>query len=172
MAKIAVIIDRDFEDSEYKVPVEAYREAGHEIVHVGLEKGSVVKGKKEATPIEIDLAAGEARAEDFDALLIPGGYSPDRLRAHPEPIEFVAQVMSSNKPVFCICHGAQLLISANTLKGRTLTGWKSIKQDILNAGASFKDQEVVVDDNLVTSRNPDDLPQFCQASLEKLNHHI
>lgn len=168
MAKIAVIIDQDFEDSEYKDPVQAFKDAGHEIVNIGLEKDTVVKGKKEATPVEISLSIDEAKPENFAALLIPGGYSPDHLRAHPEPVRFTREFMASGKPVFCICHGAQLLITAKVLEGRKLTGWKSIVQDIKNAGADFTDQEVVVDDNLVTSRNPGDLPAFCKACLEKL----
>lgn len=168
MANIAVIIGEGFEDSEYTKPCEAFKNAGHSLVHIGVEKGKVVKGKKEGTPVTIDQAAEDANIDDFDALLIPGGYSPDHLRAHSEPVDFVGAFMDSGKPVFCICHGAQLLITAKALEGRTLTGWKSITQDIINAGATFKDQEVVIDDNLVTSRNPDDLPAFCRASLEKL----
>jgi len=168
MAKIAVIIDKDFEDSEYKEPVNAFKEAGHEIVHIGIEKGKIVKGKKEGTSVEIELSADDANSESFDALLIPGGYSPDLLRAHSGPVQFARKFMDSGKPVFCICHGAQLLITAEVLENRKLTGWKSIIQDIKNAGGHFLDQEVVVDQNLVTSRYPDDLPQFCKACLEKL----
>lgn len=168
MAKVAIIIDEDFEDSEYSEPVRALKNAGHQIVHIGLKKNKIVKGKKEKTPVEIEIEAQDAHANDFDALLIPGGYSPDRLRAFPEPIRFTQEFISSGKPVFCICHGAQLLISAQALEGRKLTGWKSIVQDIKNAGAEFLDQEVVIDRNLITSRNPDDLPAFCKACLEKL----
>jgi protease I len=168
MAKIAVIIDEDFEDSEYTQPVEALKKAGHEVVHLGLEKGRKVKGKKKGTVVEIDMSVKNAKMKDFDALLIPGGYSPDHLRAYPEPVEFTRDFMLSNKPVFSICHGAQLLITAQALKGRKLTGWKSIAQDIKNAGAEYLDQEVVIDDNLVTSRFPDDLPAFCDACLKKL----
>jgi protease I len=169
MAKIAVIIGQDFEDSEYSQPTQIFKNAGHETVHLGLEKGATVTGKKEKTPVLIDLDVKNAHVEDFDALLIPGGYSPDQLRAFDEPVKFVGDFIKSGKPVFCICHGAQLLISAEALKGRKVTGWKSIIQDIKNAGAEFLDQEVVIDGNLVTSRNPNDLPAFCQASLDKLN---
>lgn len=168
MAKIAVILEEDFEDSEFKKPVEAFKKHGHETVLVGVKKGKVVKGKKEKTPATIEQEAGSADIEEFDALLIPGGYSPDHLRMHEGPIEFIKQFLDSGKPIFCICHGAQLLISADGLKGRKLTGWKSIKQDIKNAGGHFEDKEVVIDDNLITSRSPDDLPAFCEASLKKL----
>lgn len=169
MAKIAVIIDKDFEDSEYTQPVEALKKAGHEIVQVGLKEGDIVKGKKKQTPVTIDQNVKSASADLFDALLIPGGYSPDNLRAHPEAVNFAYQFMASKKPVFSICHGAQLLITADTLKGRTLTGYTSIAQDIKNAGAEFVDQEVVVDKNLVTSRNPSDLPAFCKACVDMLS---
>jgi protease I len=168
MSKIAVIIDKDFEDSEYIKPVEALKKAGHEITHIGLKKGEVVKGKKEATPVEIHLSITDTDHEDFDALLIPGGHSPDNLRAHPEPVQLIQEFMSAGKPVFCICHGPQLLISAQAIEGRKLTGWKSIIQDIKNAGAEFVDEEVVIDDNLITSRSPEDLPAFCKACVDKL----
>ncbi len=168
MATIAVIIDDMFEDSEYVKPVEAFKEAGHTVVNVGLKQGATVKGKKEDTPVTIDKAVEDVEVDDFDALLIPGGYSPDRLRAQQAPVDFVKGFMEKKKPVFAICHGTQLLITAQCLEGRKATGWKSIAQDIKNAGAEYLDQEVVVDDNLVCSRQPDDIPAFNKASLEKL----
>ena len=168
MARIAVIIADMFEDSEYTEPVKSFIEAGHKIEHIGLKAGETVKGKKEATPVKIDKAVAGASVRDYDALLIPGGYSPDKLRADGEAVRFAAEFMESGKPVFVICHGPQLLITARVLKGRTVTGWKSITQDILNAGAIFVDAEVVEDGNLVSSRSPADLPAFIRASLKKL----
>ncbi len=168
MSKIAVIITDYFEDSEYTEPAKAFRDAGHVLVHVGLEKGSTVKGKKEQTPVEIDESVENAYAKQFDALLIPGGFSPDMLRAHDEPVRFVKEFMDENKPVFSICHGPQLLITADTIKGRKITGYKSIVQDLKNAGAEFHDKEVVEDGNLVSSRNPGDIPAFVEASLKRL----
>ncbi len=168
MAKIAVMIHEGFEDSEYVQPVEAFEKAGHECVNIGLNEGDVVYGKKQGTPATVDLSAKSAKVDEFDAMLIPGGHAPDRLRAHPEPVEFVRAFMLTGKPVFCICHGAQLLISAQVLDGRTLTCYRSITQDVKNAGANYLDQEVVVDGNLVTSRKPSDLPAFCKACLQKL----
>lgn len=168
MTKIAVIVDQGFEDSELLIPVKAFKEAGHETIMLGMKKGDILKGKKESTPIEIEQEIPNARVADFDALLIPGGHSPDRLRAHPEPVTFTRDFMDSGKPVFSICHGPQLLITAERLQGRTVTGYKSIVQDIKNAGAKYIDKEVVVDGNLVTSRHPGDLPAFCKACLEKL----
>jgi protease I len=168
MSKIAVIIADLFEDSEYTEPVKTFKEKGHTIVHVGLKKGENVRGKKEGTEVRIDLSVNDVSVNDFDALLIPGGYSPDKLRAHDEPVRFVRDFVESGKPVFAICHAPQLLITADVLKGRKITGWKSIVQDIKNAGAQFIDQKVVEDGNLVSSRHPGDLPEFIAASLAKL----
>lgn len=166
--KIAVLIGKDFEDSEYTQPAEAFKKAGHQLVHIGLKKGETVHGKKENTPVQIDREVDGARPEEFDALLIPGGYSPDNLRAHDGPVRFVEKFMDSGKPVLAICHGPQLLITANRLRGYKATGYKSIAQDIKNAGAEFFDREVVVDRNLVTSRFPGDIPAFVRESLAKL----
>jgi protease I len=106
--------------------------------------------------------------DDFDALLIPGGYSPDKLRVYEEAVRFVKDFVESGKPVFTICHGPQLLITAQVLKGRTITGYTSIIQDIKNAGATFVDADVVVDKNLISSRTPADLPSFIAAALNAL----
>lgn len=168
MKTIAVLITDDFEDSEYTKPAEAFKDAGHTLVHIGIERDSTVKGKKEGTAVHIDRAVSEVDPRDYDALLIPGGYSPDRLRAHDDAVGFTRDFMESGKPVFAICHGPQLLITARTLEGRKATGWKSIAQDIRYAGAEYIDKEVVEDGNLISSRHPGDLPAFIAASLQKL----
>lgn len=168
MSRIGILIDHEFEDSEYQKPFEALKKAGHEIFHIGLEKGKKVKGKKGTTSAIIDMDIKEAKVKDFDAILIPGGHSPDYLRANESVVKFVKEFFISNKPVFTICHGPQLLISADVLEGRKITSWKSIKQDIINAGAHFEDKEVVIDGNLISSRSPADLPAFIIAVLEKL----
>ncbi len=168
MARIAVILTDDFEDSEYTEPAKAFREKGHELIHIGIEAGQTVQGKKSQTPVKIDKSVGEAKIADFDALLIPGGYSPDKLRIHEDAVRFAGDFVKSDKPVFAICHAAQLLITAQVVKGRRMTGYKSVKQDIKNAGAEFLDQEVVVDGNLVSSRNPGDIPAFIEESMKKL----
>lgn len=168
MSKIAVLITDMFEDSEYKEPADAFQEAGHELVHLGIEGGQTVKGKEEQTPVQIDRPVRDAKVIDFDALLIPGGYSPDKLRVDDDAVSFTRGFVESGKPVFIICHAAQLLITADVLRGRTVTGYTSIVQDIKNAGATFQDEKVVVDGNLVSSRNPDDLPDFIRTSLQKL----
>lgn len=168
MSNIAVIIDDLFEDSEYVEPVKAFKEKGHKVITVGMKPGERVHGKKDGTEVHIDLAVRDASSNDFDALLIPGGYSPDRLRAHEEPVEFVKRFFNSGKPVFSICHAPQLLITADVLRGRKITGWKSIVQDIKNAEARFVDEKVVEDGNLVSSRQPGDLPEFIAACLARL----
>lgn len=168
MSKIAVVITDMFEDSEYTQPAEAFKEDGHDLVHVGLKSGATVKGKKHGTPVKIDKTASEVKVDEFDALLIPGGYSPDKLRVDDRVVQFVKEFVESGKPVCAICHAPQLLINAQVLKGRKITGWKSLVQDIKNAGAEFVDQEVVEDGNLISSRSPADLPAFIRACSQRL----
>jgi protease I len=168
MKKIAVLLDDMFEYVEYTKPAGAFLKAGHELVHVGFQKGKTVNGKKAEAQVYIDKSIREVTAYDFDALFIPGGYSPDRLRIDPLITRFVKEFVESGKPVLAICHGPQLLITAQVLKGRTVTGWKSIAQDIKNAGATYVDEEVVEDRNLITSRSPHDIPAFIKTSLKAL----
>jgi len=168
MSTIAVIITDMFEDSEYTEPARAFTAAGHSLVHVGLQAGHTVTGKKEQTPVTIDKSVKSVSVDEFDALLIPGGYSPDKLRVDEDAVEFARKFVESGKPVFTICHGPQLLITADVLRGRTITAWKSVMQDIKNAGARFIDEEVVEDGNLISSRSPADLPAFIKASLARL----
>ncbi len=170
MAKIAVIVTDMFEDSEYWKPVAAFRKAGHTVINVGLVKDYQAKGKTEHTKVIIDLAVKDASADDFDALLIPGGFSPDMLRSYDEAVRFVREFMEENRPVMAICHGPQLLITARTLIGRRVTGYTSIIQDIKNAGAEFVDAAVVEDGNLISSRDPRDIPAFIEASLKMLKN--
>lgn len=167
MATIGVIITDMFEDSEYSEPVKAFAEAGHRIVNVGFKTCTTVKGKG-GTAVNIDKTIRGSHAEQFDALLIPGGYSPDALRADPDAVSFTREFVQSGKPVFVICHGPQLLISAGVLKGRKITSWKSVKDDVINAGAEFIDKAVVEDGNIISSRSPADLKPFIKASLRKL----
>ena len=116
----------------------------------------------------MDTTPLDSSVDTFDALLIPGGYSPDKLRVDKDAVDFVRSFMQAAKPVFSICHGPQILITAKVLEGRNVTGWKSIIQDIVYAGGNFIDREVVVDGNLVSSRSPRDLPAFISACLDKL----
>jgi protease I len=168
METIGVLIADDFEDSEYAKPAAAFEAEGYKLVHLGIKPGATVKGKKESTPVTIDKTVRDVSVNDFDGLLIPGGYSPDKLRIHEAVVEFTRNFVNSGKPVFVICHGPQLLVTADVLRGRKITGWKSLVQDIKNAGAEFIDQEVVEDGNLISSRQPSDIPAFIKASLKKL----
>lgn len=168
MKKIAVIIDDMFEDVEYTKSAFAFTEAGHKLTHIGLNKGNTVKGKKRGTEVKIDESVKDVDVDDFDALLIPGGYSPDKLRVSENAVDFVKKFVESGKPVFAICHAPQLLISADVLKNRKITGWKSIIPDIKNAGGDFLDEKVVEDENLISSRSPEDLNVFIETSLKKM----
>lgn len=168
MAKIATVITDLFEDSEYTVPAEAFKEAGHEVITIEKEAGTEIKGKK-GEKLTVDKGIGDVTPEDFDALLIPGGFAPDILRADDRFVAFVKAFMDDRKPVFAICHGPQLLITAKSLEGRDATGYKSIKVDMEYAGANYADQEVVVCQNqLVTSRTPADMPAFNREALRLL----
>lgn len=167
--KIAVVLTDSFEDTEYTDPAKAFEEAGHTLTTIEGEKGKTVEGKQGEARVEIDASIDDVKANDFDALFIPGGFSPDILRADERYVDFVKTFMKERKPVFAICHGPQLLISAEALDGRDVTGYKSIQIDLKNAGANVHDQEVVVCKNqLVTSRQPEDLPAFTKEALKLL----
>jgi protease I len=168
MKKIAALIADMFEDVEFNRPAEAFIAAGHLVVTVGLEKGETVTGKAAGTRVQIEASVNNVSVNDFDALFIPGGYSPDKLRAHKEPVAFVREFVESGKPVLGICHAAQLLITARVIRGKRITGYVSIREDIRNAGAQFIDEPVVEDGNLLFSRDPRDIPAFIAASLKKL----
>lgn len=167
--KIAVVLDNLFEDVEYTSPVEALKSEGHEITVIGKETGTV-KGKSEDTEVQVDKAISDVKPEDFDALLIPGGFSPDMLRGDEQGRfgEFTKHFVQNEKPVFAICHGPQLLIDTDLLKGKKLTSFLSVRKDLENAGATVVDEPVVVDSNIVTSRTPDDLEDFNRESLNLL----
>jgi protease I len=168
MKNIAVVVTDYFEDSEYSEPVKAFKDKGHKVVNIGFEAGKTVKGKNQKSHATIDKSIDEVKVEDFDALLIPGGFSPDILRADDRFVNFVREFAKSGKPIFAICHGPQLLITADVIKGVKMTGYKSIVQDLKNAGVIFEDKSVVVDKNFVTSRTPADLPDFIRECLNKL----
>jgi protease I len=170
MAKTAIIVGDGFEDSEFQVPYERLMQAGHEIELIGLSPGAQVTGKQGKSTAQIDISAHGAYPDTYDALLIPGGYSPDRLRTDNDIVSFVQGFMNINRTVAAICHGPQLLIEADCIKGRTLTSWPSVKTDLINTGAIWIDKEVVIDGNLITSRCPDDLDAFCEAIEAALQH--
>jgi len=167
--KIACVLGPKFEDSEFKDPYEAFRAAGHEVTVVGLEAGAQLEGDKGKVKATIDKSFKDVKPDQFDALFIPGGSSPDKLRAHEDAVAFVKAFMRAGKPVFAICHGPQLLLSADEYKSHRMTAWKTIQGDLKRAGANVVDEEAVVDRNLVTSRQPSDIPAFIRESLKVLD---
>ena len=168
MAKVAFVLADNFEDSEFRVPYDRLREAGHEITVIGTEAGKEVKGKQGEETFTPEVTPDQVNPADFDALVIPGGYAPDKLRMDEGVVKLAKDVSSSDKPVAAICHAGWLLAEADAVEGRTVTSYPSIRTDLVNAGAEWVDKEVVVDGNLITSRGPDDLDAFCSAILEAI----
>ena len=166
--RVAILVEDEFEDLELTGPLEALRAAGAAVVIVGPTLGATYRGKRGEAIVASDLAAGAARMEDFDALVIPGGHAPDKMRMRHAMVDLTRQAMEAGKPVAAICHGPQLLISANAIRGRTLTCWPSIAIDVKNAGGLYVDKPVVEDGNLITSRKPDDVPAFSEAIVRAL----
>ncbi len=164
--RIACVLAEGFEDSEFKKPYDAFRDAGHEVVVIGKKKGDKIEGKNGKEKTKADLGIDEARPDDYQALFIPGGHSPDVLRAEPKFVAFTKTF--ADKPILAICHGPQLLLAAEMVDGRRLTAWKTVQRDLEHTAAEVVDEAVVVDDNLVTSRKPDDIPAFIERSLEVL----
>ncbi len=169
--RIALLVEEDFEDREVTGPLEILRRAGADVVLVGPTAGVQLHGKRSEATVTAEIAAGAAHARDFDAVLIPGGYAPDRMRMRHAMVDLVADAFDAGKTVAAICHGPQLLISANVLRGRMLTCWPSIAVDVKNAGGLYVDRPVVEDGNLITSRKPDDLPVFCDAIISALTRN-
>lgn len=168
MARVAFVLADDFEDSEFRVPYDRLKQAGHELSVLGSEAGKTVKGKKGKESVKIEATAKERKASDFDAVVIPGGYSPDHLRTDASVVSFVRDIARADKPVAAVCHGPSLLIEAELVRGKTVTSWPSIRTDLTNAGARWVDQQVANDGVLITSRNPNDLEAFSGALLERL----
>lgn len=168
MARIAIIIDQMFEDSEFRVPYDRLRDAGHQVDIVGLEADKELHGKKDVEQIRTTHAASDISAADYDALVIPGGYSPDKLRTDHDMVRLTREIFNAEKPLAAVCHAGWLLVEADIADGRTVTSWPSIKTDLINAGARWIDREVVEDGNLITSRKPDDLEAFSKAIMRQL----
>ena len=165
--RIAILAEEDFEDSELTGPLEAMKEAGARVTVVGPSR-SRYQGKRRQATVTAEVAASEVTAEDFDAIIIPGGYAPDKMRLQPAMVELVRRGHQMGKVVAAICHGPQLLISAEVVRGRRLTSYASVAIDLKNAGAVWVDEPVVRDGNLITSRQPADIPQFNQAIIDAL----
>ena len=166
--RIAMLVEDEFEGRELTGPLETLRAAGATVTLIGPTAGAEFRGKRGEAIVTSDLAAGAARMQDFDALVIPGGHAPDKMRMRHAMVDLTREAMDAAKPVAAICHGPQLLISANALRGRTLTCWPSIAIDVKNAGGLYVDKPVVEDGNLITSRKPDDVPAFSEAIIRAI----
>jgi protease I len=166
--RIAVLAEEDFEDVELVEPIKAMKEAGANIVVIGSGSRPKYRGKRGTVTIKVDIVADKVNIEDFDAIIIPGGYAPDKMRLYQTMIDLTRKAYDSGKVVAAVCHGPQLLISADIVKGRRVTSWPSIAVDLKNAGAEWVDEPVVIDGNIITSRKPADLPRFNKAIIEAL----
>ena len=165
---VAMLMTQEFEDSEAREPLEALQHAGFQVEIISPQVGEELRGKKGEFTIPSDKAIKDAQAADYQMLVIPGGHSPEQLRAERHAVEFVADFGKTGRPIAAVCHGPQLLISAELVKGRKMTCYKTVAVDLINAGALYEDSAVVVDGPLITSRQPSDLPEFCEAMLQAL----
>ncbi|XP_065893636.1 putative cysteine protease YraA [Dysidea avara] len=165
--KIAILVEFNYEDLEVWYPLLRFREEGMITCTVGPEQGKDYLSKK-GYPCKADRSIDSVKAEEFDALIIPGGFAPDYWRRDKRFVDLVTEMYQSGKPTAAICHGPWMFCSAKILAGKKATCFYSIKDDLTNAGAIYEDKEVVVDGNMITSRTPQDLPQFCKAILAQL----
>ncbi|MDP2899227.1 MAG: type 1 glutamine amidotransferase domain-containing protein [bacterium] len=165
--KIVILVERDYQDLEVWYPLLRLREEGANVIPVGSGSSKEYKGKY-GYPIDVSTSVGAIRADEVDAVIIPGGWAPDYLRRYPAVVAFVKEAFRKGKIVASICHGGSLLVSAGVVKGKRLTSFMAIKDDLVAAGADFVDEEVVRDGNLITSRKPEDLPAFCKSIIESL----
>lgn len=168
--RIAALVDNGFEQVELTGPKEALEKAGATVDVVSPQSGRV-KGWQHTEwgdELPVDRPLAEAKASDYDGLLLPGGVmNPDRLRANAQAVQFVRAFVDAQKPIAAICHGPWTLVEAGAVRGRKMTSWPSLKTDLTNAGATWVDEQVVVDNGLVTSRKPDDIPAFSQKAIQE-----
>lgn len=173
--KVAIVVADGFEESEFTKPLEALKNAQASVDVISI-KGGKVKAWSHTDwggEYNVDKTIDSVKGEDYDALVLPGGVmNPDKLRTNKDVVAFVSSFIDEGKPIAAICHGPWTLIETGMLKGRKLTSYPSIKTDLINAGASWSDEEVVVDNGLVTSRKPDDLPAFCKKMVEEIAEGI
>jgi len=165
--RVAVLVEDLYENLELWYPVLRLREEGAEVFIVGPKAGETYKSK-EGYPAKADKSAEEIRADEIDAVIVPGGYAPDRMRRHEAMVRLVKEAAQKGKIVAAICHGGWMLAEADIVRGRTVTSFFAIKTDLINAGANWVDKEVVRDGNIVTSRVPSDLPAFMRTIIEAL----
>ena len=165
--RVALLVEEGFEDSELTGPLQRLQDAGAVVSLVAPHASRQYSGKR-GHLVTSDLAAGTVGSADFDALVIPGGHAPEKMRMRHAMVDLTRDMAAAGKPVAAICHGPQLLISADVLRGRTVTCWPAIAIDVRNAGGLYVDRPVVQDGNLITSRKPDDVPQFSDAVISAL----
>ena len=161
-------MDNHYQEMEVWYPLLRFREAGADVSVVALEAGKTYLSKL-GYPVKSDQSYDQMSVRDFDAVLVPGGYAPDIIRRYPQANRFVKEMNKAGKVVAAICHGPWVLCSADILHGRHATCYYAIKDDVIHAGAHYHDEEVVVDNNLVTSRKPEDLPAFCRAMTKVMS---
>ena len=164
---IAILVEQHYQDMEVWYPTYRLREEGAKTIHVGTGSASEYLGKY-GYPLKAERSAENIQARNFDGLVIPGGWAPDKLRMYDSVLNLVRDMNELRRPIACICHGGWVLASAGMVKGRRLTSYAAIKDDLINAGAKYVDEEVVVDGNLITSRTPGDLPAFCRELVKAL----
>jgi len=164
--KIIILVEEMFNDLEFWYPYYRLKEAGAHVVVVGSGSAEAYSGKS-GTKAKVDAAADQISASEFDGIIIPGGYAPDLMRRYPEMVKLVRELFEAQKVVAAICHAGWMLASARILEGRKVTSFFAIKDDLINAGANWVDEEVVIDGKLITSRKPDDLPAFMRAVIKE-----
>jgi protease I len=166
-SSVAILTEDLYEDVEFWYPFYRLKEAGHRVTVIGSDKKDSFQGKH-GIPNKADMGIKQADPTEFDAVVVPGGYAPDRMRLHPGFAAFVRSIYVQGKLVASLCHGPWVLASADIIRNKTVTCWPSLKDDMGNAGAHYVDQEVVVDGRIITSRSPDDLPAFMREVIKAL----
>jgi protease I len=168
--RIAILAEEDFEDSELIVPMWGMKNAGAKVLIVGSGSKEIYQGKRGSVAIRVDTTADKVKAEDLDAIIIPGGRAPEKMRQHKSMVELVKKANELGKVIAAVCHGPQLLAAAGIVKGRRLTSWPAVAAELKKAGAEWVDEAVVNDGNLITSRKPADLPRFNKAIIEAIRN--
>jgi len=166
--RIAILAEEGFEDSQLIEPIRAMKNAGARVLILGTGSQQSYKGKRGRITVTVDATTDKVNAEDLDAIIVPGGYAADKMRLHQSMVDLVAKAYDLGKVIAAICHGPQLLISSEIVRGRRVTSWPSVAVDLRNAGADWVDAPVVQDKNLITSRKSADLPRFNKAIIQAL----
>ncbi len=167
MKKMLIFLERGVEDSEFIYPYYRFQEEGYQMLIVAPKEHETYLGKH-GVPFTSDIAPRDVNVDEFDAVIIPGGQAPDRMRLNKGLVEIVKEANRKGKVIAAVCHGPQMLIEADIVRGKTATSWPSVRTDLKNAGANVVDEKAVTDGNIVTSRSPEDLPDFCKATIDLL----